>query len=111
MLPDGYYAVPCGPDIYRLLWLKTVVGDLGEVDKGMFGKRLVYYKLRKGKWCAFAFLTDAGDLQIHRKFQLTWTPEQVAAIRSAVMAIQEKPEAAKKLYSEVETQARQARSV
>ncbi len=101
MLPDGYYAVPCGPDIYRLLWLKTVVGDLGEVDKGMFGKRLVYYKLEKQRWRAFAFLNDVGDLQIHLKFQLTWTPEQLAAIRSAVMAIQEKPEAARDLYLEV----------
>ena len=111
MLPDGFYATSCGPGIYRLIWLKTVVGDLGEVDKGMFGKRLVYYKKERAKWQAFGFLLDNGTLQIHRKFQLTWTPEQLAAIRSAVMAIQEKPEAAKKLYSEVKTQARQARSV
>src|SRR6266550_309235 len=101
MLPDGRYATPCGPGIYRLIWLKTVVGDLGEIDRGMFGKRIVYYKLRKSRWQAFAFLNDAGELQIHRKIQLTWTPEQVAAIRSAVMAIQEKPEAARDLYLEV----------
>jgi hypothetical protein len=102
MLPDGHYAVPSRSGNYRLLWLKTVTGDLGEKDKGMFGKRILYYKKGRG-WCAFAFLNDDSSLKIHSKFLLTWSPEQLVTIRSAVMAIQQDPESAKKLYEELVT--------
>jgi len=101
MLPDGRYAVARQSGDYRLIWLKTIAGDLGKKDAGLFGKRILYYKTADG-WQAFGFLDDDGSLRIHRKFLLAWTPEQLESIRSVFMALIENPQQARELYKVME---------
>jgi hypothetical protein len=102
VLPDGRYAIQHdAPGNYRLIWLKTITGDLGEKDRGLFGKRMLYYKIGNG-WRAFAFLNDDNSLQIHWKFASIWTVKQKESIRSAVLAISQDPERARNLYATLE---------
>ena len=97
MLPDGKYAMRTESGDYRLLWLKTIVGDLGRKDRGWFGKRLLYYKIEKG-WQDFALLNDDGSLKIHLKFLQTCTQAQLGALHATVASIIENPELARGLY-------------
>lgn len=102
-LPDGKYAVPTASGDYRLIWLKTVTGEKGEKDAGLFGRRFLFYKKVKG-WQAFAFLNDNGVLQIHIKMLKLLTQQQQDALRQAIAEIRENPERAAALYRDIEKQ-------
>jgi hypothetical protein len=94
-IPDGRYAVPFGGlDTVRHFWVRT-----------MGNHRVIYYKTSKDadhyKWESFAFLLDdQGLIQVHKKHESSWTPQQVASAREAVGVIARDPAAASKLYKQ-----------
>lgn len=100
-LPDGYYAVRCGADSYRLIWLTTATRGIDKKDAKY--RRILFYK--KGpRWEDFAFLNDDGTVQLYVKFVKTWTPAQLHSIRSAVMEIRRNPHEAQWLYEQLEVE-------